>query len=106
MVTISARAGRRRAGMLLVAVLAAGLAGCGGGVYKPFNPIDEARPIKPATIAVISGSHQYGDVKLAEFVTQQLVERTTFRVLSQEEIGKRVPGYPSAIGMKKRADIK
>jgi hypothetical protein len=106
MVTACVRARRRFAGAFLVAVLTAGLAACGGGVYKPFNPIDEKRPIKPASIAVISGSHQDGDVKLAGFVTKQLVERTTFRVLSQEEIGKRAPGYPSAIGLRKREDIK
>jgi len=96
---------KRRFATVLVIVLTAGLAACGGGVYKPFNPIDEKRPIKPASIAVISGSHQDGDVKLAEFVTKQLAERTTFRVLSQEEIGKRVPGYPSTIGLKKRESI-
>jgi len=96
---------RRFAGVLLAAVLTAGLAACGGGVYKPFNPIDEKRPIKPASIAVISGSHQDGDVKLAGFVTKQLAERTTFRVLSQEEIGRRAPGYPTAIGLKKRENI-
>ena len=96
---------KRRFAPVLVIVLATGLAACGGGVYKPFNPIDEKRPIKPASIAVISGSHQDGDVKLAEFVTKQLAERTTFRVLSQEEIGKRVPGYPSTIGLKKRESI-
>jgi len=96
---------RRRFAPVLVIVLTAGLAACGGGVYKPFNPIDEKRPIKPASIAVISGSHQDGDVKIAEFVTKQLAERTTFRVLSQAEIGKRVPGYPSTIGLKKRESI-
>src|SRR5258706_3359787 len=100
------RARPRLAGALLVAFLATELGACGGGVYKPFNPIDEKRTIKPASIAVISGSHQDGDVKLAEFVTKQLAERTTFRVLSQGEIGKRVPGYPSTIGLKKRDDIK
>ena len=106
MVTTRVSARRRFARVLLVAVLTAGLAGCGGGVYKPFNPVDEKRPIKPASIAVISGSHQDGDVKLAGFVTKQLAERTKFRVLSQEEIGKRAPGYPSTIGLRKREDIK
>jgi len=105
MVAVCVRVRPRFTGALLVAVLASGLAACGGGVYKPFNPIDEKRPIKPASIAVISGSHQDGDVKIAGFVTKQLAERTTFRVLSQEEIGKRAPGYPSAIGLRKREEI-
>jgi hypothetical protein len=107
MVTIGVRAGLRFAGALLIVVFTAGLAGCGGGsVHKPFNPMDAAQPIRPTTIAVVSGSRKDGDVKLAEFVTAQLVERTTLRVLSQEEIGKRVPGYPSSIGLKKDDDIK
>jgi hypothetical protein len=105
MVTIGLRA-LRFAGALLIVVLTTGLAGCGGSVYKPFNPMDGAQPIRPTTIAVISGSRKDGDVKLAEFVTAQLTERTTLRVLSQEEIGKRVPGYPLAIGLKKDDDIK
>src|SRR5262245_55745246 len=90
----------------LVAVLSAGLAACGGPVYKPFNPIDDKRSIKPASIAVVSGSHRDGDVKLAQFVTKQLADRTTFRVLSQEEIGKRAPGYPAAIRIKAEEEIK
>ena len=106
MVTIGVRAGLRFAGAVLIAVFTAGLAGCGGAVYKPVNPMDEARPIRPTTIAVVSGSRKDGDVKLAEFVTAQLAERTTLRVLSQEEIGKRAPGYPFAIGLKKDDDIK
>jgi len=97
---------RRRFTTVLVIVLTAGLAACGGVVYKPFNPIDDKRSIKPASIAVVSGSHRDGDVKLAQFVTKQLADRTTFRVLSQEEIGKRAPGYPSAIGIKKADEIK
>jgi hypothetical protein len=97
---------RRRFAPVLVIVLTAGLAACGGAVYKPFNPIDEKRPIRSASIAVISGSHRDGDVKLAEFLTKQLAERTTFRVLSQQEIGKRVPGYPSVIRIKEDKEIK
>jgi hypothetical protein len=97
---------RRQFAPVLVIVLTAGLAACGGPVYKPFNPIDETRPIRAASIAVISGSHRDGDVKLAEFVTKQLAERTTFRVLSQEEIAKRAPGYPSVIRIKNKEEIK
>lgn len=107
MVTIGLRAALRFAGALLIVVFMAGLAGCGGGqVQKPFNPIDEAHQIRPTSVAVISGSRKDGDVKLAEFVTAQLMERTTLRVLSQEEIGKRVPGYPPTIALKKDDDIK
>jgi hypothetical protein len=97
----------RLAGALLIAVSTAGLTGCGTrSVQKPFNPIDEAAQIRPTSVAVISGSRKDGDVKLAEFVTAQLMERTTLRVLSQDEIGKRVPGYPSTIALKKDDDIK
>ena len=92
--------------VLIAITLASGLAACGGGVYKPFNPIDEKQAIRPASVAVIAGSHQDGDVRLAGFLTKQLSERTRFRVLTQEDIGKRVPGYPSVIAIKKEDDIK
>ena len=107
MVTIGVRAGLRLAEALLIVAFTAGLAGCGGGqVQKPFNPLDEAQPIRPTSVAVISGSRRDGDVKLAEFLTAQLTERSNLRVMSQEEIGKRAPGYPAAIAIKKDDDIK
>jgi hypothetical protein len=79
------------------------LAAC-GPINKPFNPIDSTKTYKPSSIAVISGSDHDGDMKLVEFITQGLTERSTFRVLSQDEIAKRLPNYPLTISI--RNDIK
>lgn len=65
----------------------------------PFNPIDENKKYKPSSIAVISGGEQDAHVKLAGFITKELTERSTFRVMSQKEIEKRVPGYPTTISI-------
>jgi len=73
-------------------------------INKPFNPIDGKRAFKHTSIAVISGSHRDQDVKLAEVITKELAKRSTFRVLSQEEIEKHIPNYPSVISI--RANVK
>lgn len=36
-------------------------------------------------------------MKLAGYITKELTERSTFKVMSQKEIEKRLPGYPNAI---------
>jgi len=88
---------------LLVVVLLLGLAAC-GGIQKPFNPLDEHKTYRPSSIAIISGSHREGDVHLAQFVTDGLTKRSTFRVMPQEEIQRRLPDYPSIIDL--RDDVK
>jgi hypothetical protein len=80
------------------------LAACGGPVNKPFNPVDKHTPFKVSSIAVISGSDHDGDMQLARMLTKGITERSSFRVLSQEEIEKRVPNYPWMISL--RNDIK
>lgn len=87
----------------IITILLFSLAAC-GPINKPFNPIDSKKTFKPTSIAVISGSHRDGDTQLAEFVTKGLMERSTFRVLSQEDIAKRLPNYPSVIAI--REDVK
>lgn len=77
-----------------------------GAINKPFNPIDSKRTIKPSSIAVISGSYRDADIKMAEFITQGLTERSAYRVLSQDEIGRRIPAYPFIIAAKERDDEK
>jgi len=79
------------------------LAAC-GPINKPFNPLDSKKAIKTSSIAVISGSHRQGDMQLAAFVTKGLTERSTFHVLSQDDIEKRVPDYPTVIEF--RDDVK
>lgn len=80
------------------------LAACGGPVNKPFNPIDEHKSFRVSSIAVIAGSDHDGDVQLAKMVTKGITERSTFHVLSQQEIEKRVPNYPVMIPF--RNDVK
>jgi hypothetical protein len=72
------------------------LNGC-GGVHRPFELVDKNIKIRPGSIAVLSGSGSEVDVKLAINLTQELKKRSTFRVLSQEEIARRVSGYPSEL---------
>ncbi len=72
------------------------LNGC-GGVHRPFELVDKNTRIKPGSLAVLSGSSSEVDVKLAANLTQELKKRSTFHVMSQEEIARRVPGYPSEI---------
>jgi hypothetical protein len=89
---------------LVSAVLVFFLGACGGPVNKPFNPVDEHKSFKVSSIAVISGSDHDGDVQLARMLTKGIAERSSFRVLPQEEIEKRVPNYPWMISL--RNDIK
>ncbi len=70
------------------------LNGC-GGVHRPFELVDKNTKIRPGSLAVLSGGASEVDVKLAINLTQELKKRSTFRVMSQEEIARRVSGYPS-----------
>jgi hypothetical protein len=70
----------------------------------PFNPIDENKTYKPSSIAVISGGEQDAHVKLSGFITDGLTERSTFKVMSQKEIEKRIANYPPTISV--RTDLK
>jgi hypothetical protein len=72
------------------------LNGC-GGVHRPFELLDKNTKIRPGSLAVLSGSGSEVDVKLAANLTQELKKRSTFRVMSQEEIARRVSGYPSEL---------
>lgn len=69
----------------------------------PFNPLEKNKSYKPSSIAVISGDEHDASRKLAEFITQGLTERSTFRVMPQKEIEKKIPGYPPDI--KFRSDL-
>ncbi len=95
---------QRTALKLVSSALVFFLAACGGPVNKPFNPVDEHKSFKVSSIAVISGSDHDGDMQLAKMVTKGITERSTFRVLSQEEIEKKVSNYPLLISF--RNDIK
>lgn len=87
-------AGKIRLLVVTVGMLAV-LAGC--GVHKPFELMDSSVQMRPGTIAVISCENSEATLVLAESLTQQLKSRTTFKVLSQEEVARRVGKYPVAI---------
>ncbi len=67
------------------------------GIHKPFETMDDKVTIRPGSIAVISS---YGDEptqRLAQDLTQHLKERSTFKVMSQEEVRRRLGKYPVTI---------
>lgn len=95
--------GGRLAKGALVAVMLAGLTAC--GVNKPFNALDNSTKFKQTSIAVIAGGTADADVKLAEEVTNGLTKRSTYHVLPQEEIARRIPDYPVHIACKEQKDV-
>jgi hypothetical protein len=81
--------------ILFVALMTAGLllGGCGGG-GTIFALKDSNHTIKPTSVTVITGGSEEADLKLAEYLTKELAERTTLQVVSQNEVSKAVPSYP------------
>lgn len=70
-------------------------AGCATNV--PFDYFQEGHKPKGASLAVISGSGDDADVRFAEHLTKKLQERSTLKVLSQAEVGRRSGRYPVKI---------
>ena len=86
----------KRAGLIMLFLAALGsLAGCGS--HKPFELFDEMAVIKIGTIAVISADGSDATMRLAEALTKELRERSTFKVWSQAKIDLRLAKYPVAI---------
>lgn len=81
--------------LLLLAGSFLALNGC--GVHKPFELVDGRKQIKPGSLAVVSGGNAQADMNVASYLTAELKEKSTFRVMSQADISRRVPGYPSDI---------
>jgi hypothetical protein len=71
------------------------LSGC--GVHKPFELFDEKTVVKQGSVAVISSDSSEPTMRLAEYLTQHLKERSSFKVISQEEVKRRVGKYPVTI---------
>ena len=94
---MSSRAGSRRAFplFLLIAFCAAALlSGCCGGTPYPFELYDDKIPIRTGSIAVVSADSAELTMRLADHLTRELKERSTFKVLSQEEVSRRLGKYP------------
>jgi hypothetical protein len=85
-----------RAGRIILFLAALGaLASC--AIHKPFVLFDDKTVIKSGTIAVISADGSEATMRLAEALTRELRERSTFKVWSQAKIGLRTGKYPVAI---------
>ncbi len=83
----------RAAGIVLFLAALGSLAGC--AVHKPFELFDETIVIKSSsTIAVISADGSEATVMLADALTKELKERSTFKVFSQSKVGLRLGKYP------------
>ncbi len=81
--------------VILVLVAHGLLAGC--ATHKPFELFDDATVIKSRTIAVISADGTETTMRLAEALTNELQERSSFKVLSQAKISLRLGKYPVTI---------
>jgi hypothetical protein len=79
--------------LIAVALL---LGGCGGG-GTIFALKDPGYAVKPTSVTVITGGSEESDLKLAEYLTQELRERTQLKVIDQEEVSKAIPSYPIAV---------
>ena len=85
-----------QAGLIILFLAALGsLAGC--GIHKPFEFFDETTLIKSGTIAVISADGSDATMRLAEALTKELRERSTFKVWSKAKIDLRLAKYPVTI---------
>lgn len=71
------------------------LSGCGGGIM--FALKDANHPIKPTSVSVITGGSEESDLKLAEYLTKELKERTTLQVVDQSDVSKAIPNYPITV---------
>ena len=71
------------------------LGGCGGGTV--FALKDPSYAVKSTSLSVITGSAEESDLKLAEYLTKELKDRTTLQVIGQEEVSKAIPSYPIVV---------
>ena len=76
--------------------LALCVGGCGGG-GTIFALKDPHYTVKPTSVTVITGGSEESDLKLAEYLTQELKDRTKLEVVAQEEVSKAIPSYPIAV---------
>ncbi len=85
----------RAVGIILFLAAFGSPAGC--AIHKPFELFDDATVIKSRTIAVISADSSETTMRLAEALTNELRERSSFKVLSQAKISLRLGKYPVTI---------
>ncbi len=76
--------------------LALMLGACGGG-GTVFALKDPGYSVKPTSVTVITGGSEESDLKLAEYLTQELRDRTQLKVVAQEEVSKAIASYPITV---------
>ena len=81
--------------VLAIVVCSVFLGGCGGGTF--FALKDPNNPIRPTSVSVITGGSEDADLRLAEYLTKELKERTTLQVVGQDEVSKAIPSYPITV---------
>lgn len=87
-----------------LAVLLFGLSACGGRA-RPFTLIQDGMALKTARLAVICGDTDDLGKNFTAAVTDEMRARTSFKVMSQEEIGKKIKRYPFNIKMVKKEGV-
>lgn len=80
--------------IFLAVCMVGALSGCCGGTPYPFALYDEKTVIRSSSIAVVSADTSELTVQLADNLTRELKARSTFKVLSQEEVARRLGRYP------------
>jgi hypothetical protein len=90
--------GRIAAAALCMALLSA----C--GVHKPFELMNGNYQLKPGSVAVVTGSNDEATTALAGYLTEELKQKGTMHVMSQEEVARHVPKYPSSVKRAKEVE--
>ena len=85
----------RTYGITALAIVGLLVGGCGGGTL--FALKDPGYAIKPTSVSVITGGSEEADLKLAEYLTKELKERTTLEVVDQDVVSKAIPSYPITV---------
>jgi hypothetical protein len=68
--------------------------GCSYNIYKP---VVNEKISSNSTLAVMTGANNPIDIALAEKTTKNMENNTSFRVMNQADITKRIPQYPGNI---------
>lgn len=76
----------------VIALAGSMLSGCATNV--PFDFFQEGYKPRAGSLAVVSGGADDSDIRFSDFLTRRLQEKSTLKVLSQDEVDRRVGKYP------------
>lgn len=74
------------------------LSACGGGA-RPFVPMQKGLTFKPASLAIICAQPDEAGEYFSTMLTDELRKNSTFEVLTQQQVGKKLKKYPFTIKM-------